>query len=65
MGTTLPLAATAVPPTLFISDADVEQLADWASAVQALRVAVIGSGFEARGLLLALEIGRASCRERV
>ena len=39
MGTTLPLAATAVPPTLFISDADVEQLADWASAVQALRQA--------------------------
>lgn len=36
MGTTLPLAATAAPPTLFLSDADVEQLADWASAVQAL-----------------------------
>ncbi|MBT9551664.1 MAG: ornithine cyclodeaminase family protein [Hydrogenophaga sp.] len=32
-------AATAVPPTLFISDADVGQLADWASAVQALRQA--------------------------
>ena len=32
-------AATVVPPTLFISDADVEQLADWASAVQALRQA--------------------------
>ncbi|WP_236965049.1 ornithine cyclodeaminase family protein [Hydrogenophaga sp. SL48] len=39
MGITHHLAATGVPPTLFISDADVEQLADWASAVQALRQA--------------------------
>lgn len=39
MGITHHPAATAVPPTLFISDADVGQLADWASAVQALRQA--------------------------
>lgn len=29
--------AIAVPPTLFLSDADVERLADWPSAVRALR----------------------------
>lgn len=39
MGTSHPDAAIAVPPTLFISDADVEKLVDWNSAVQALRQA--------------------------
>jgi len=33
----------AVPPTLFISDAEVAQLADWKSAVQALRTAYSSS----------------------
>lgn len=39
MGTSHPDAAIAVPPTLFISDAEVAQLTDWPSAVQALRQA--------------------------
>lgn len=43
MGTTHPDAAIAVPPTLFISDAEVAQLADWNSAVQALRQAYASS----------------------
>ena len=43
MGTPHPDAAIAVPPTLFISDAEVAQLADWNSAVQALRQAYASS----------------------
>lgn len=39
MGNSHPDAANSVPPTLFISDAEVAQLADWNSAVQALRQA--------------------------
>ena len=39
MGTSHPDPAIVVPPTLFISDAEVGQLADWNSAVQALRQA--------------------------
>ena len=39
MGTTHPDAAIAVPPTLFLSDADVAGLADWPSAIRALHQA--------------------------
>lgn len=39
MGNSIPDAAGLVPPTLFISDAEVAQLADWNLAVQALRQA--------------------------
>lgn len=34
-----PIAVEALPPTLFLSDADVARLADWPSAVQALAAA--------------------------
>lgn len=43
MGTPHPDAAITVPPTLFISDAEVAQLADWNSAVEALRQAYASS----------------------
>lgn len=43
MGTSLPDAAIVVPPTLFISDAEVAQLTDWSSAVHALRQAYASS----------------------
>ncbi len=37
MGATVAGPAIAVPPTLFITDAEVAQLADWSAAVEALR----------------------------
>lgn len=43
MGTPHPDAAITVPPTLFISDAEVALLADWNSAVEALRQAYASS----------------------
>ena len=43
MGTSHPAAALAVPPTLFLSDADVAGLADWPSAIHALRQAYAAS----------------------
>lgn len=39
MGKSDPHAAIDVPPTLFLSDADVAQLADWRAAIDALRAA--------------------------
>lgn len=39
MGSSSPEVVSAVPPTLFISDSEVAQLADWKSAVLALRKA--------------------------